>query len=548
MSSSGDGPGNSQGRRRSSYLSAADFDFPSARGQVERESQRRMRRAVLQHRRYTPAQLQELDNQHDPASVRTALRHPVGYQGWAPGTSDNEAEEPEVTLGSLRSLVRRQTYLNQDSEATRRRREEAIDAELAERRRPLVTTSSAEWEQSHFIEDGSGGEPTTTESSLRTTALLQSVRRHARFSSRSRSQLESYILERERTGQANEDRERQSLTRLRRSGNPPILHEQQDQDSPSDVSVSMAAMQRARLNLQIENHPHVYRWLEEAIKYLERLRFCDTYSERISSATEGGFMRGEYFSHDHEDFILDTTTIDPPPQSSWLNVGGVFSGSQHAAAGNCLPTYQVTERASAARRTTGAIRPGLGEGINQPTWYNNVLAASTISSILPPDNPSSTTVPDDKWPVKVTINSIDYTTMTLAGTMEAFNVPRKTILPQESSITTFLEGEIIDFNRYTLETKSFSADASVDSTYWRKLEPFKGLSDKEVVACLVSTRWLREELGQKWILMRWKGEFSSFFSLSLSLSPFFFLLLSFLLHGVRGAGISCIRTLLIIAL
>lgn len=101
--------------------------------------------------------------------------------------------------------------------------------------------------------------------------------------------------------------------------------------------------------------------------------------------------------------------------------------------------------------------------------------------------------------------------MTLSGTMEAFNVPQKTHLnspPKESSITTFLEGEIIDFNRYTLETKSFPADPSVDSTYWRKLEPFKGLSDGECVRRLVSARWLREELRRGWVLMRWKGEIS----------------------------------------
>ena len=95
--------------------------------------------------------------------------------------------------------------------------------------------------------------------------------------------------------------------------------------------------------------------------------------------------------------------------------------------------------------------------------------------------------------------------MTLSGTMEAFNVPDKSSPTHESSITTFLEGEIIDFNTYTLETKSFNADPRVDGTYWRKLPPFKELTDDEMVRNLVSKRWLREELGMKWILMRWKG-------------------------------------------
>ena len=95
--------------------------------------------------------------------------------------------------------------------------------------------------------------------------------------------------------------------------------------------------------------------------------------------------------------------------------------------------------------------------------------------------------------------------MTLSGTMEASNVPDKSSPTHGSSITTFLEGEIIDFNTFTLETKSFNADPRVDGTYWRKLPPFKELTDDEMVRNLVSKRWLTEELGMKWILMRWKG-------------------------------------------
>lgn len=112
---------------------------------------------------------------------------------------------------------------------------------------------------------------------------------------------------------------------------------------------------------------------------------------------------------------------------------------------------------------------------------------------------------EDSWPVKVTINGIDFENMTLSGTMEASNVPKKSVPPQRSSITTFLEGEIIDFNKHTLETKSFKAGTSIDSTYWRRLEPFRSLSEKEIVSNLVSVKWLKEELGKKWILMRWKG-------------------------------------------
>lgn len=106
--------------------------------------------------------------------------------------------------------------------------------------------------------------------------------------------------------------------------------------------------------------------------------------------------------------------------------------------------------------------------------------------------------------------------MTLTGTMEAFNVPDKSSPTKVSSITTYLEGEIIDFNKFTLETESFKADTRVDGMYWRKLPPFKDLSDDEaMIRKLLSKEWLREELMTKWILMRWKGSSFRLWPLSL---------------------------------
>lgn len=371
--------------------------------------------------------------------------------------------------------------------------------------------SGLPWGQSHFVEDGSGAaEPTTTDSSLRTTALLQSVRRHARFSTRSREHLENYAVERqrERSAQVNDELDGAPLTRQRTAETSARRAQREHEEQETRIRTRIAAMERARQGIPVESPPDASHWLEEAIKYLERLRFCDTHSERISSATDSGFTQGTYFT-DPEDFILDTTTISPPPESSWLKAGGVFSGSQHAAGGAGLPSYQVINRPS--RRTASRTNPPPLPWVTNPSTPQHpsarppTLISATASSLsLAPSS-------SDSWPVKVTINSIDYDNMTLSGTMEAFNVPQKTHLnspPNESSITTFLEGEIIDFNRYTLETKSFPADPSVDSTYWRKLEPFKGLSDGECVRRLVSARWLREELRRGWVLMRWKGEIS----------------------------------------
>jgi hypothetical protein len=107
--------------------------------------------------------------------------------------------------------------------------------------------------------------------------------------------------------------------------------------------------------------------------------------------------------------------------------------------------------------------------------------------------------------------------MSLSATMEAYNVPSHphshTIFPannatppvtRTSSITTYLEGEILDFNNHTLLTESFKSNAANDATYWRKLPPFQNMSDQDVVRALTSKKWLTEVLGQDWILMRWK--------------------------------------------
>lgn len=112
---------------------------------------------------------------------------------------------------------------------------------------------------------------------------------------------------------------------------------------------------------------------------------------------------------------------------------------------------------------------------------------------------------DENWPVKVTIHNINTSEMTLSGTMEAYNIPDKTSPSHDAHIVTFLEGEIIDFNTHTLETKNFKADAEIDSTYWRELQPFKTLTDEEMTRNLVSRKWITEELSKGWILMRWKG-------------------------------------------
>jgi hypothetical protein len=238
------------------------------------------------------------------------------------------------------------------------------------------------------------------------------------------------------------------------------------------------------------------------MKYLERIRFSNSDEESISSAAEGGFVRYEYFTEasNAEDFILDTLSIAPPAECSWLRPGAVFSGSQRAA--NSVSLQMLAHRIS---NTPQSSEPVIVNGsdtsrIAVSTSSGGRYWANNLDHSL-----SNREHKDERWPVKVTIHSIDYSTMTLSGTMEAYNIPDKTSPTRDAHIITFLEGEIIDLNAHTLVTKNFTADADIDSTYWRELQPFKNLSDDEMIKNLLNRRWMTEELSQKWILMRWKG-------------------------------------------
>lgn len=93
--------------------------------------------------------------------------------------------------------------------------------------------------------------------------------------------------------------------------------------------------------------------------------------------------------------------------------------------------------------------------------------------------------------------------------MEAFNVPSMVTHQSppatvKATFSTYLEGELIDFTTNTLLTESFRATPDVDATYWRKLEPFRDMSDEDIGRALLDRRWIEQELMDKYVLMRWK--------------------------------------------
>ncbi|PLN84416.1 vacuolar import and degradation protein-domain-containing protein [Aspergillus taichungensis] len=238
--------------------------------------------------------------------------------------------------------------------------------------------------------------------------------------------------------------------------------------------------------------------LKETIKYLDRLRYSNSFEESLTSAAAGGFVSMDFLSWDEDDFILDTTSIAPPPMCSWLRPGMVFSGSQRAASsGGGAVLAQHPSSPSGGQdpiivngSESNPARVGVRTSSGRRYMANNIYHLGSGK--------------DENWPVKVTIHNINPCDMTLSGTMEAYNIPDKTTPSHDAHIVTFLEGEIIDFNTHTLETKNFTANADIDSTYWRELHPFKNLTDDEMTRNLVSRKWVTEELCRGWILMRWK--------------------------------------------
>lgn len=460
-------------RRRPPYPPEGDLDSMDTEDQRNPQQEANRRFPIIRRQR---------EGSNIVPDYERRMSNVRSLYGWAPGSDEEEDDESSIWFGRGSD---RETGRNGASVRSQRR------------------------EGSGRVPAPFGGEPSEGgnfglrygEAALSAEAVLQSVRRQSRFA-RART-LQNYILDRERSGgQEQDDRERER----ERTGASSTLRTfrfiPSSRNLPSnDIRVRL----NAHRHLFSENPPSAR--LKEAIKYLERVRFSSSYEESISSAAEGGFIQFDYFTCNEDDFILDTSTIAPPAECSWLRPGSVFTGAQRAA------HHIVPHRISGPQSNEPVIvngsetsRISVYTTSGRRYWAGNIYQPVTVTS------------KDEYWPVKVTIHSVDYSTMTLSGTMEAYNIPDKTSPTRDAHIITFLEGEIIDFNTHTLETKSFKADADIDSTYWRELQPFKNLTDDEMIKNLVSRRWVTEELTKGWILMRWKGalqkkKFFFFFSL-----------------------------------
>lgn len=426
--------------------------------------------------------------------------------GWAPGsegepgndylgyqhTSQNEAPDSIWTVG--RGLDREPS---RNTSLSRMVRRDVTGTAL-----PSYTVDSAE------ATDPSSRHWSDHNSSTFTEALLQSVRRGARYASRTRT-LQNYLLDRERLArqEANEreregDRERERERERERRGATSSSSSRALRMSLRNISGDLRDRLNSHRHLLSENPPSAK--LRETIQYLERVRTSCSLSEYIETALIGGVVQYDPLKgvYNDGDFILDTSFIKPPASSSWLRPGAVFSGSQKAVntvAGHSFD--MLSHRVSQPTESSvddSSTRISVSTSSGRRYWANSLSPFSDEHH----HSPSSK---HELWPVKVTIHSVDYSAMTLTGTMEAYNIPDKTSPTRDAHIVTFLEGEIIDLNAHSLETTSFQADADIDCTYWRELRPFRGLNDDQMTKNLLSKKWVTDELNKNWVLMRWKG-------------------------------------------
>ena len=394
------------------------------------------------------------------------------------------------------------------------------------------TTSTPQRYPSRFTETGIS--PTSSE--LRTQAMIQSVRQSSEGSIQSRSQLQRYILDRQRrrnqeqetdeaTGEddsvshllPSQRRHMQQEMALRQQivqnrnlhdefqRHRTHLEEQLRQTEQSMAGLNSMESQRRRQTATPASPPSRMS-LENTVRYLESLRLCESNDEGLEVAGDSGFDPEELNPHNVKDFLLDTNALPKLPPTSYLQPGCVLTGKQHA-----MPARSLAWNDYASHNRFRVRLPNLNTPSTRNVSPPTSTTPSTLNATQAPRSSSrvflaGTDSADDSWPVKVTIHAVDLEEMTLSGTMEACDVPDKALPPKASNITTYLEGEILDFRKFTLETKSFKADSRVDGIYWRKLPPFRDMKDEEeVTRCLLSQEWVQRELMTNWVLMRWKG-------------------------------------------
>ncbi|KAF2107399.1 vacuolar import and degradation protein-domain-containing protein [Lophiotrema nucula] len=473
----------------------------------------------LDHRDRLRRVMSRLSRIHDTPAYGDRIPSQNSLYDWSPANEADDEDELDQILAELR---REQPHTH--PEILRVLGRSQLDSE----RQARMRTSSL---SSRLM---SSPQPSqSADSSARSAALLQSARRHPRLSARTRDYMQRYNADRDsasRSPHHSEPQERYSGSDSVRQAAMQRLSERRtslDRDRDRDMLARVDSYRRSYLDRSTPTTSSPM--LEQAIKYLSRIRYSNTVDDSLSCALDVGVLSKEYFCEENPDFVLDTFTLPPPAESSWLAPGAVLSGCQHATSvtstvtsgtnGSSTTMYRLRNNESMTSTTFDPSRPWLSHSYTPPHRRSLYASGPETPYHAGPETVTTHSPQQDRWPVKVTIHSVDYSKMSLSATMEAYNVPSHphshqsfltnaldaaSLVTRTSSITTYLEGEILDFNQHTLLTESFKSSPSNDATYWRKLPPFQKFTDEELVRKLTSRRWVTEELNRDWILMRWK--------------------------------------------
>lgn len=450
---------------------------------------------------------------------------------WAPA---REEEEEEAALEEILTELRRQQP-NTHPEILRVLARASVDAEREARQRTSSsrTQAATPGSQSH--------EP----SSLRSAAILQSFRRNHRILTRSREFMQRMSgSERERPTSS----EHTTTTNDRWSSvYPPSagsttnsgryeLNRLAWQASQHPSSETRAAAHRENLDTlrrrYLENPSNKMSEFERIIKLLHVQRSPDHEPSRLVEEPESLATAGKRHSWENAARHKSHAAC-PPHYTSWLAPGTIFNGTQQAHP-VVRPNASVSSSATLQRLVNHQNHQSMGPPWNPPEmprnttfdasrpWLSHTMSSAPLTfSASPPSSTPSSLPTHDRWTVKVEIHKVDYATMTLQGTMEAYNVPSlthpatTTTTPppphsdlRKTTFSTYLEGELIDFTHHTLLTEpaafGVKTTPDIDAAYWRRLEPFASLSDDEIARALLDRHWLEESLMGRYVLMRWK--------------------------------------------
>ncbi|KAJ5522903.1 hypothetical protein N7494_005476 [Penicillium frequentans] len=92
--------------------------------------------------------------------------------------------------------------------------------------------------------------------------------------------------------------------------------------------------------------------------------------------------------------------------------------------------------------------------------------------------------------------------------MESRNIPDGMTGTDHPRVVTYLEGEVIDFQTYSLKTNDTSLSCDLDAHYWNLMPPFRDLDPSVIANKLLCSRCVPRQDMAGYILMRWKERHS----------------------------------------